>query len=130
MMWLASSPHVRLLSRPSIVSVSQFIARPVLALVVREPTSAVVPIRTIPPTRAALTMIPSKANIKRCRGRDLVRPMCQSIGALLIAPLPLSAASRDLVGKGGPGVLPWRGLGNPAWGQVIPDFLLFPKKVC
>src|SRR5258706_13948160 len=35
----------------------------------------------------------------------------------------------DLLGRGGPGVLPWRGLGNPAWGAGNPQsFPSFPKR--
>ena len=42
----------------------------------------------------------------------------------------VSAASGDLLGKGGPGVLPWRGLGNPAWGAGNPQISpFFPKGV-
>ena len=41
----------------------------------------------------------------------------------------LSAESIDLLGMGGPGVLPWRGLGNPAWGAGNPQsFPSFPKR--
>jgi hypothetical protein len=35
-----------------------------------------------------------------------------------------SAKSREVLGKGGPGVLPWRGLGCPQF------LFLFPKEVC
>jgi molecular chaperone DnaK len=68
MMWLASKPRVRRWSNPSIASASPSTGRPVLAPVVREPTSVVVRIRVTPLTRAALTMIPSRVNTKRCRG--------------------------------------------------------------
>jgi hypothetical protein len=35
-----------------------------------------------------------------------------------------SAKSQEVLGKGGPGVLPWRGLGCPQF------LFLFPKEVC